>query len=213
VCLLNTSKLFTLYRENRQGGLLSEVVSGLVGYLGKTPARGAGIELFVERSADNPKHVIFKAYVLDQQFRPVDQANVLLSVGDRVIAMKPLGQGTYSAENNQGYSQAVVATVQAESNGTFLGERTIAANLPPVEDEMSDVHLDEPFLRELAKQTRARYVHIDDLDDRVADAFVPRQQVGTTETISSVWPTWLLLLTLCALLSINWFLRRAIGLV
>lgn len=213
VCLLNASKLFTLYRENRQGGLLSEMISGLIGYLGRTPARGAGIELFVERAAENPQRAVFSAYVLDRDFRPVDRANVLLSVGQRVMAMKPLGQGSYSAETDQGYSQAVVATVQAESNGTFLGERTIAANLPPIEDEMSDVHLDEPFLRELARQTGATYVHVDDLDQRAAAAFAPTQQVGTTQTITSSWPTWPLLLTLCALLSINWFLRRAIGLV
>ena len=213
VCLLNTSKLFTLYQENRQGGLLSEVISGLIGYLGRTPARGAGIELFVERAPDNPKRAIFSAYVLDREFRPVDQANVLLSVGNRVMAMKPLGQGSYGAESDQGYSQSVVATVQAESNGAFLGERTIATSLPPIEDEMSDVHLDEPFLRELARAAGARYVHIDDLDARVANVFVPKQQVGTTETVSSAWPTWPLLLTLCVLLSVNWFLRRAIGLV
>ncbi|MBN1359086.1 MAG: hypothetical protein JW993_00770 [Sedimentisphaerales bacterium] len=213
VCLLNTSKLFALYRENRQGGPLSEVTSGLVGYLGRTPARGAGIELFVERAVDNPKRAVFSAYVLDQEFRPVDQANVLLSVGERVVAMKPLGQGSYRAETEQGYSQSVVATVQAESNGIFLGERTIAATLPPIEDEMSDVRLDEPFLRELAQQAGARYVHIDDLDDSVAEVFVPTQQTGTTETVVSAWPRWPLLLALCALLSVNWFLRRAIGLV
>ncbi len=213
VCLLNTSKLFTLYRENRQGGLLSEVISGLIGYLGRTPARGAGIELFVERASHDPKRAVFNAYVLDKEFRPVDRANVLLALGERIITMKPLGQGSYSAEIDQGYAQSVVATVQAESNGTFLGERTIAANLPPIEDEMSDVQLDEPFLREVARQAGARYVHIDDLDSQVAEAFVPRQQTGTIETVASVWPRWPLLLALCVLLSINWFLRRAIGLV
>jgi hypothetical protein len=213
VCLLNTSKLFTLYREDRQGGLLSEMISGLIGYLGRTPSRGAGIELFVERAPDDPKRAVFSAYVLDKEFQPVDQANVLLSIGERVITMKPLGRGAYSAESDQGYSQSVVATVQAESHGAFLGERTIAASLSPIEDEMSDVHLDEPFLRELAQATGARYVHIDDLDDRAADVFVPRQQVGTTEIVTSAWPTWPLLLALCVLLSINWFLRRAIGLV
>lgn len=213
VCLVNASKLFTLYREDREGGLLSEVISGLIGYLGRTPARGSGIELFVERDDDDPKRVVFSAYVLDREFRPVDQANVLLSVNDRVTAMKPVGQGRYRAEGDQGYSESVVATVQAEFNGTFLGERTMATHLPAVADEMSDVHLDEPFLRELARSTGARYVHIDDLDEHAAEVFVPKQQIGTTETVASIWPRWSLLLALCALLSINWFLRRAIGLV
>ena len=213
VCLLNASKLFMLYRADRQGGRLSELLSGLMVYLGRTPSRGAGVELFVERTAEDPRRVAFSAYVLDEAFQPVDQANVLLTVRDHVVSMKPVGQGCYRAEIDQGLSESVVATAQAESNGVFLGERTIATGLPPVRDEMSHVALDEGFLEALASRLGARYVHIDDLDDRAADAFVARRQVGSAQTVGSAWPRWPLLLTLCLLLSANWFLRRAIGLV
>lgn len=213
VCLLNASKLFTLYREDRQGGRLSELLSGLVVYLARTPSRGAGVELFVARTADDPRRVAFSAYVLDEAFQPVHQANVLLTVRDHVVGMTPVGQGRYRAEIEQGLSESVVATVQAESNGVFLGERTIATSLPPVRDEMSHVALDEGFLKALASRLGAEYVHIDDLDDRAADAFVARRQVGSTQTVGSTWPRWPLLLTLCLLLSVTWFLRRAIGLV
>jgi len=213
VCLLNASKLFTLYREDEQGGLLSELITPLVAYLGRTPARGAGMELFVERSAEDPRRVVFSAYVVDKTFRPVSEANVLLTVEDKVTGMEAIGQGRYRAEVDWGAAQSVVATVQAENAGLFLGERTTAMTLPPVRDEMSEVDLDEGFLRALAGQLGGRYVHIDEIDEGLAEVFVPRRQTGTTEKIQSVWPMWPLLLALCLLLSAQWFVRRAVGLV
>ncbi len=213
VCLLNASKLFTLYREDEQGGALSEMLCGLVAYLGRTPAQGAGVELFAERAADAPHRVTFNAYVTDKMFRPDPGANVLLTVGARTVSMEPTGRGYYRTTLDWGPAQSVVAAVQAESNGSFLGERTFAANLPPLRDEMSRVDLDEPFLQALAKRAGARYVHVDQIDKETAEVFVPKHQIGVSETISSIWPRWPVLLLLCLLLSAGWFIRRAIGLV
>jgi len=213
VCLLNASKLFVLYREDEQGGLLGELLTRLVAYLGRTPSRGAGMELFVERASDDPRRLVFSAYVVDKAFRPVSGANVLLTIEDKVTRMEAVGQGRYRAEVDWGAAQSVVATVQAENGGLFLGERTMATTLPPVRDEMSEVNLDEEFLQALARRLGGRYVHIDEIDDGIAGAFVPRRQTGTTEKIQSAWPMWPLLLTLCLLLSAQWFVRRAVGLV
>jgi hypothetical protein len=212
-CLLNASKLFMLYREDEQGGFLSRLISGLVAYLGMTPSRGAGVELFAERSFDNPRQVVFSAHVVDKSFKPVSEANVLLDVGDDIVSMEPAGQGRYTAEIDHGSSQSVVATAQAELNGLFLGQRTIARELPPVRDEMSEVGLDERFLADLARRLGGKYIHIDDVDDKIAETFTAVKQIGTTEKFRSVWPTWPLFLALCLLLSIMWFVRRAIGLV
>jgi len=213
VCLLNASKLFTLYGEDREGGALSELMCSLVAYLGRTSAQGAGVELFAERMDDNAQRVEFNAYVVDKAFEPVVAANVLMTAGEQTVSMEPTGRGYYRATLDWGSAQSVVATAQAELNGSFLGERTLATNLPPVRDEMSCVDLDEPFLRALAERLRARYVHIEDLDEDAAKLFVPRHQIGVTETVNSVWPRWPVLVTLCLLLSAGWFIRRAIGLV
>ncbi len=213
VCLLNASKLFTLYREDRQGGLLGELVCGLAAYLGRTPAQGAGVELFVERNAEDAEQVTCSAYVVDRTFQPVRNANVLLTAGDQTLRMEPTGRGYYRATLDWGPVQSLVATAQAEFNGSFLGERTIAASLPPVRDEMSCVDLDEPFLRALAQRTGGRYLHIDEVSQDTVKLFVARHQVGVTETISSLWPQWPVLIALCLLLSTGWFVRRAIGLV
>lgn len=213
VCLLNISKLFTLYREDQQGGALSELMCGLVTYLGRTPSQGASVELFAERASEEPGRVEFNAYVMDKSFQPASGANVLLTAGERVVSMEPTGPGYYRTTLDLGPTQSVVATAQAELNGSFLGERTLATNLPPAPDEMSCVDLDEPFLRALAERVKAQYVHIDDLDEKAASQFVGRRQSGVTEIVTSVWPRWPLLAVLCGLLSIGWFIRRAIGLV
>jgi hypothetical protein len=213
VCLLSASKLFTLYREDRQGGVLGELVCGLVAYLGRTPAQGAGVELFAERAAEDAGQVTFSAYVVDKNFQPVAGANVLLTVGAQVVAMEPTGGGYYRRTLDCGPTQSVVATAQAESSGTYLGERTIAMSLPEVRDEMSCVDLDEPFLRALAKRVRGRYLHIDEVNNDTARLFVAQHQTGVQETITSAWPRWPVLALLCLLLSAGWFIRRAIGLI
>ncbi len=213
VCLLNATKLFTLYREDENGGFLGDLICGLVAYLGAAPSGGTGIELFVERKVDDPKCAVFSAYVTDKEFEPVSEASVLLSVADRAVTMEPAGDGRYTGEIDLGSAEAVVATAQAQQNGTFLGERTIAANLPAVQDEMSDTDLDEPFLKAIAQRLGARYLHVDAVNDQIARAFTAQQQIGTTQEITSAWPRWPLLLLLCLLLSTKWFLRRSIGLV
>jgi hypothetical protein len=213
LCLLNAVKLFTLYREDQQGGLLGDLISGLTAYLGAVPSAGTGIDLFVERATADPKHAAFTAYVTDKGFQPVSEASVLLTLGNQVVTMEPAGAGRYTAELDVGPAESVIATAQAQSNGTFLGERTIAATLPPIHDEMSETDLDEPFLKALAQQIDAKYLHIDNIDNQVAKAFAATRQIGTKEKVISAWPRWPFLLVLCLLLSIKWFLRRSIGLV
>jgi hypothetical protein len=213
VCLLNATKLFMLYREDRQGGLLTELICRLVAYLGAAPSAGTGIELFVERCQDDPRRAAFTAFVTDKRFELVSEAEVLLNVADQVVGMQPVGEGRYTVELDLGQAQSVVAKVQAQINGAFLGERTLAANLPPIRDEMSETNLDEEFLKALAQRLGATYRHIDQLDARAAKAFTAQRQVGSTLTIRSAWPTWPLLIALGLILSIKWFVRRWIGLV
>jgi len=171
------------------------------------------MELFVERTANDPRRVTFSACVLDEDYRPVDGANVLLDADGQTVSMQPVGRGRYTAEVEQGASESVVATVQAELHGTFLGERTIAANLPPVVDEMSQTDFDEEFLKALAQRLGARYVHVDDIDSGIAGTFAASRQTGSTQQVSSIWPRWSLLMVLFVLLSAKWFIRRSIGLV
>jgi hypothetical protein len=190
-------------------------MSQLTAQCGRTTSREAGIELFVDRDAEQAQanKVRFVAYVCDESFAPVAGANVLLSVAGEILSMDQVERGYYVADMEDVRDQAVVATAQAESNGVFLGERTISVNLPPARGEMADVELDESFLRALATRLNGKYVHLDELDRNIARMLEAPAQTGYSRQMTSIWPNWPLLLILCVLLGISWFLRRAVGLV
>ena len=213
VCFLNASKLFLWYREDLQGGLLYKLMAGLTACVGRVASLEAGVRLFAERPPDQTNKVKFSAFVCDKSFVPVTGANVLLNIAEEVSTMNELGGGYYVTEIDDTKDRTIVATAQAEVNGIFLGEKTIAANLPPVRTEMANVEFDEKFLRSLAKRLNAAYLYSDDIDENVTQTFKAQTRTYSSRRMTSIWPNWLLLLVLCTLLSFNWFLRRAIGLV
>jgi hypothetical protein len=213
VCLLNISRLFSLYREDLQGGWLYKMMAGLTAHLGRVTAREAGIELFAERAAEQIDKIKFEAYVCDDSFVPVDGANVLLNIRDKVFTMNQIARGYYVAQVEDMKDQSIVATAQAEVNGVFLGEKTVAVNLPPVKNEMTNTELDENFLKELAGKLHGKYFYADDIGDDIAKMFEAQTKVGSSRQMTSIWPRWPLLFVLCTVLSISWFVRRAIGMV
>jgi hypothetical protein len=213
VCLLNAASLFRWYHEDNNGGLLQEFMSGLTAYVGRITGIGSTIELFAQQVDDRSDKVEFHAYVCDKYFEPVTAANVLLSVADQVLIMNQIGKGYYVSETENIEGKAIIATVQAELNGSFLGEKTIAVNLPPSRNEMDNTELDSRFLQSLGQQIGARYFDIDSMDESVAELFKATRSVGSTTYMTSAWPRWWLLGLSCLLLSICWFVRRAIGLV
>ena len=213
VCLLNASKLFLWYREDLEGGLLCKLVAGLTSHLGRITTREAAVELFAERASEQADKVSFEAYVCDKSFSPVAGANVLLTFRDRVLSMDDIGGGYYVAEVADIADQAIIAMAQAEADGVFLGEKTIAVNLPPTRTEMANVELDEKFLRELAEKLGGKYFYIGDIGQNVDELFEAEVRVGSSRRMASVWPNWPLLVVLCMLLGANWFLRRRVGLV
>jgi len=213
VCLLNISRIFSLYREDLQGGLLYKMMAGLNSHLGRVTAREAGIELFAERVVGQTDKIIFEAYVCDSSFTPVAGANVLLNFRDKVLSMNQTKPGYYAVEVEDVHGQGIVATAQAELNGVFLGEKTVAVNLPPTEGEMTDIELDEKFLRELAGKLGGKYFYADDVSNDIGQMFEAQARVGSSRSITSVWPGWALLFVLCLILGVSWFIRRTIGLV
>ncbi len=213
VCLLNISKLFSWYREDKKGGWLYSLMSALTSYLGQTPGSSGNIELFAERKYSGSNTVRFTAYVRDNSFSPVEQANVLLSFNDQVYAMEPSGSGYYVSEIDDVQSDRIVAAAQAETGGVYLGEKPIAVSLPARKNEMSNTKFNEQFLQALAKQINGTYIYADDIDNETVKLFDAQTQTGHTRQIISIWPGWLLWGILCMLLTIEWFIRRVKGLV
>ncbi|MBN2588734.1 MAG: hypothetical protein JXA96_02640 [Sedimentisphaerales bacterium] len=213
VCLLNISKLFSWYREDKQGGWLYSLLSQLTSYLGQSPGKSAGLELFAERQNADENKVKFIAYVRDNNYSPVSQANVLLNLNNQIYSMSPSGSGYYITEIDNMQTDRIVASAQAEFGGIFLGEKAIAVNLPSRKTEMSDTRFNEQFLQNLAKQLNGTYIYSDDVDNELINSFDAQSQVGHTNRVLSIWPNWYLWGLICLLLSFEWFIRRAKGLV
>ncbi|MBN2181507.1 MAG: hypothetical protein JW715_06310 [Sedimentisphaerales bacterium] len=213
VCLLNISRLFMLYNEDEQGGLLYKLISGLISNIATTSGPAAGIELFVERADNQDNKIKFSAHVCDSSFIPVEHANVLLNIEEQVLVMESSGKGYYVTESDNINTDTVIATAQAETGGVFLGEKTIAVNLPPRRTEMSETQLNETFMQNLAEHIKGKYIHADDIDKNITEIFEAQTHIGTTRRMTSIWPRWLLFITLCMTLSMEWFLRRKKGLV
>ena len=213
VCLLNISGLFSWYREDKKGGWLYSLMSELTSYLAQTRGSSSGVELFAERKNTEDNKLRFTAYVRDNSFSPVEQANVLLTFNEQVYAMEPSGSGYYVTEIDDVQTDRIVASAQAEIGGVFLGEKPIALSLPSRKTEMSDTKFNEQFLEALAKQLNAEYVYADDVDSDIINKFDAQTQAGHTRQITSIWPSWMLWGLLCLILGLEWFIRRAKGLV
>ena len=201
------------YREDKKGGWLYSLMSALTSYLAKTPGSSANVELFAERSNSDENTVRFTAFVRDNSFAPVEQANVLLNFNEQAYVMEPSGPGYYVTEIDHVQTDRIVAAAQAETGGVFLGEKPIAVNLPACKNEMSDTKFNEKFLQELAVQLNGTYIYADDVTNETIKMFDARMQTGQAKQTESIWPDWLLWGILCSFLSFEWYIRRAKGLV
>ncbi len=211
--LLNLRGLFQLYRENERGGPLQSLLSGMVTYLGAAPGSESQLELFAERMPDTPGDVRFRAMVLDVDYRPAHDANVLLTLGEETLRMAPQGEGNYEVIAPVGTPETVLGTVEAARNGRHLGERTVALPLPPIRDEMDQTDADHLFLTQLADHVGGTYYELDSLPNAWVDDLPAHTTVPVAGKPRSIWRSWLLFSLVCVTLSANWFARRMLGLL
>jgi hypothetical protein len=213
VVFINSYGLFEWYRADIQGGLLQRLMSGLTSYTGRVNRLDAGIKLFAKRASENPTKIIFEALVYDRQFLPVNGATVLLTLDNRKICMTPTDKNRYRAELENLSKQNFLVHAESQLNNNFLGEKKQVFNLPPCRSEMDQVELDITFLTSLAEKTTGKYLDADRVDQNTSKEFQATSRVGKFSRMISVWPRWPLFLTLCLLLSVNWFIKRRLGLI
>lgn len=212
VCLLNMTQLHRLWQADKEDNALGKLLSAVTAHAGRHAAGQAQLELYAQRT-DDGRALVFNARVTDEQFRPLGQANVLLTLGKRTVALHPIGEGVYSGQMPDMKQDSLLATLQAESQGRFLGERRVAVNLAPVPTEMTNVQLDEVFLRQLARKYEGQYLHVDKVPSDLGRRFSREQRSRETLAVIAWWPSWFLFILLCLLLSTSWFIRRSAGLL
>ena len=211
VCVMGVSKLFQLYREDQSGGLLFELISTLVRVVSPEPGQDSRLRVFAERVPGEPDQLSVTSWVRGADRQPVDQADVLVTLGEQVVSLTAMGRGRYQAVVPYTGPQSVVVHAEAQVHGQYLGQCVAAVRLPSVTTEMSRIRLNEPRLQDLSRAMQAEYVSIDDVDQTTFERFKGRSALNPTVKVTSQWPRWGVLCLLCMLLCAGWSVRRSLG--
>jgi len=210
--IINSSNIYQLYQEDEDGGPLFRLLSDIVTDVEGRSTRQGHIEVFVRRAGDTAD-IIFETCVTDQAYAPAQRATVLLEFDDGVTSMRETLPGTYVATMPDFRGTAVFARVRVEHRGFYMGEKAVAAELDEVRHEMDDTQCDKEFLRALCDHVGAEYV---DAEETVPDTFgrFKAYRAGQQDRqLKRIWPRWSVFAFLCSMLVLQWFLRRAKGLI
>ena len=210
--IINSRNIYQLYREDKEDGPLFRLLSDMVTDVADRPDRQNHIEVFVRRAKDTPD-LIIEAYVTDQAFAPAQQATVLLEFDDRIVTMQEAMPGTYMTTIPDFHGNSVFARIRAEHRGLYLGERSIAVELDDIRHEMDDTQCDKEFLRILCDHVGAEYIDAEQIGPETFNQFQPYRVASQVRQLQCVWPKWHVLALLCLILFLQWFLRRAKGLI
>jgi len=212
VCLINTLQLTRWYRADLDGGLLQEFMASVTSHVLPSENIQSSVKVFANRPDQKPDVVQFQACVYDNTFSYVSGATVLLDIEGEVIKMSPSKKGHYVADVADITEESIVATVQAQRGGVFFGKKTITVDLPMPQTEMDNIDLDRKFLKAFANRINGTYYDTYNVENMAA-MFQAKTEGETYSHMISVWPGWMLLFVLCAILTICWFTRRSVGLV
>lgn len=211
VCLMGLSKLFQLYREDQGGGPLFDLLSPLVRVVCPEPGQDSQVRVFAERAPGDPSQLSLTSWVREQDRQPVDDADVLVTLGEQVVTLTPMGRGRYQAIVPYTGPQSVIVQAEAQVEGRYLGQSVLAVRLPGVPTEMSHVRLNEPGLQDLSRAMGGEYVHVNDVDQTTFERFEGSRTMQPVVAVTPQWPRWGLLLLLCVLLCTGWTVRRSLG--
>lgn len=183
----------------------------------ETPRR---VEVTSHRVADDPNQPIrVGVKVYDEQFKPLDNASVRVTVtppdgkpielvaepvdatsGEYATTYVPRLTGTYRAE-----------VVAAAADASEIGRRTTGWTAEPAADEFRSLAANRTLLERIAADTGGEVIELDALDEFVAT--LPNRKIPVTEpVIYPVWHRWAVLLAVVGLLVGEWGLRRWKGL-
>jgi hypothetical protein len=211
VCVVGLSKLFQLYREDQEGGLLGDLISTLVRLVAPEPGENSNLRVFAQRVGGRSDQLSVTAWVKDQTQQPVDGADVLVTLEAQVVSLTAMGRGRYHAVVPYTGPQSVVLHAEAQMEGQYLGESLSTVRLPSLRTEMSRVQLNEPMLQDLSRAMHGEYIHISALEPSVFDRFDGRRVLSPIVKVTGVWPRWSALCVLCVLLCVGWSVRRSLG--
>ena len=153
--------------------------------------------------------------VYDASFQPVDDAAVQVTVtggnSEFELESSALGKGLYRGEFVPGQRGKLNITATANRNDVKLGQAKKDIVVTGLNTEFRSISQNAVFLRRLAQQTGGKY-----FDETQADSLINYLQLTTTienrKQSIELWNKLSVLILIIALFSIEWFLRKKLGL-
>jgi hypothetical protein len=164
--------------------------------------------------------VDFIAQVYDEQFQPMDNAevNVEIHKGDESsqIALHAVGNGVYEG-SAEGLGEGDYSyTGKANSGGRLYGEDGGRFSIGGVNVEFIETKMNKPFLEQLAFKTGAKYYDIA-ASGGLNDDLVRENRFQTKELVQAseieLWNWQYFLAVLVLLFAIEWFVRKLHGML
>ncbi|MBI1803393.1 MAG: VWA domain-containing protein [Ignavibacteriae bacterium] len=174
----------------------------------------------VKETFTTAEAVEFTGQVYDEQFRPTDNAEVIVTLehGKEKIemALTAVGNGRYEgslsgvAEGDYTYSG------KAGVNGTSLGEDKGRISVGQVNVEFLQTKMDKQLLEQIAYRTGGRYFNLNEAKDLANDIvatakLIPKELVQASEI--ELWNWQYFAAFLIVIFALEWFLRKRSGML
>jgi hypothetical protein len=151
----------------------------------------------------------------DGAYNPVDDGMVHIKVsgpgGVFELEGGLVGQGTYTADFQLLGEGEYTLEAQALRNDVILGQASTRIVATPVNVEFLYTRQDYQLLKKLADKSGGRYVAEDNYRDLLGELNFPVRYQEVTQTYE-IWQKALILLLIIFLFSLEWFIRKRLGL-
>ena len=185
-----------------------------------TTAPKEHLKLHIAKTAYTLKEpVVIEVTATDQGFEPTNQAKLRTVIVDETGKRKELRleqvlgeDGLYSARFIPNRYGEYTVTATGTLNGESLGEQQSLFEVKPSYAEFSNAELNVALLKALAEGSGGKYYPLEEASQLVQQ--IPLVESATsTITDVDIWDMPLIFGLLLAMLGLEWFLRKRVGLV
>jgi hypothetical protein len=209
-----------LNSENSNHNLFDSFIKNSVEWLNADTENPQVIVKTLKREYTLGESIEFTAQVYDENFNPINNADLLVSAFNNgnnfKIQMNSLGNGVY-----EGYLESSVQGIYNYSGKAVLGSKMLGESkgkfeINSTEIEKINLKMNKGLLRLLANTTGGRYFDIQNSDELPAllNRYTDIENSGNTKTTEiNLWSDSRFLILIIILLGIEWFFRKRAGML
>lgn len=174
----------------------------------------------MKESFSGQEPVEFSAQVYDENYRPVDNAQITVTAtrGNQTseVSLIPIGHGQYEGAFESLDEGDYLFTAHVKADGKVLGEDRGTFSVGGINVEFQETRMNKELLEQLATRTGGKYftpASVQGLAQSIASlpTFTPRE-VSRSEDFELWNRSWMLALVV-SLFSLEWFIRKRNGML